>query len=54
MKNNIIDAYIDYLTWWFLQLYFLPYRLPEYGSEVDQFISQYSLNGAKRFNFCKN
>jgi len=39
--NTLIDTYV----WWFLQLYFLPYRLPEYGSEVDRVISQYSLNG---------
>jgi len=41
LLSNLIDFYV----WWFLQLYFLPYRLPEYGSEVDRVISQYSLNG---------
>jgi len=41
----ILDTVIDAYVWWFLQLYFLPYRLPELGSEVDRFISQYSMNG---------
>jgi hypothetical protein len=41
------------MVWWFLQLYFLPYRFPEYGSEVDAWISQFSLNGAKASNLCK-
>ena len=49
----IIDKLIDSYVWWFLQLYFLPYRLPEYGSEVDKFISVYSLNGVKAANLCK-
>jgi hypothetical protein len=42
--NKLIDAYV----WWFLQLYFLPYRLPEFGSDIDRVISQYSLNGLCR------
>ena len=49
----ILDKLIETSMWWFLQLYFLPYRLPEYGSEVDKFISVYSLNGVKSFNLCK-
>jgi hypothetical protein len=39
--NTLIDSYV----WWFLQLYFLPYRLPEFGNEVDQVISKICLNG---------
>jgi hypothetical protein len=46
MKNNtIVDLYINTMTWWFLQWYFLPYRMPEFGGEVDQWIRMYSLNG---------
>jgi len=52
MRNNLIDFYIDNYVWWFLQLYFLPYRMPEYGSEVDKWISMYTLNGAKS-NLCQ-
>jgi len=46
--NRLIDTYV----WWALQMYFLPYRLPEYGSEVDRWISLYSLNGRKS-NLCR-
>jgi len=46
MKNNtIIDLYINTMTWWFLQWYFLPYRMPEFGGEVDRVISKICLNG---------
>ena len=48
-----MSALIDFNVWMFLQLYFLPYRLPEYGSEVDKFVSVYSLNGIKSSNLCK-
>ena len=41
----IINQLIDNYVWWFLQIYFLPYRLPEFGSDVDRVVSQYSLNG---------
>ena len=44
-SNPFVDWYIDRCTWWFLQWYFLPYRMPEYGGEVDQWIRVYSLNG---------
>ena len=47
-----MNALIDFNVWMFLQLYFLPYRLPQYGSEVDKWISVVSLNGAKG-NICK-
>jgi hypothetical protein len=52
MRNSPIDFYIDAYVWWFLQLYFLPYRMPEYGGEVDKWISQFSLNGIKS-NLCR-
>ena len=43
----------DYQVWLMLQLYFVPYRMASMGDEVDQWISQYSLNGMKLFNICK-
>ena len=46
----IVEQLVDAYVWWFLQVYFLPYRLPEYGSEVDRWISVYSLNGICRRN----
>ena len=44
----IIDQLIDSYVWWFLKLYFLPYRFLEIGSDVDRFVSQSSLNGLCR------
>jgi hypothetical protein len=52
-SNTIIDWYIDQYIWWSLQLYFLPYRLPEYGGDVDKWVSTFSLNGIKSSNLCK-
>jgi hypothetical protein len=46
--NSMIDNYV----WWWLQWYYLPMRMPEYGSDVDRFISQFSLNGIKS-NLCQ-
>jgi hypothetical protein len=46
--NSMIDNYV----WWWLQWHYLPMRMPEYGSDVDRFISQFSLNGIKS-NLCQ-
>ena len=53
-SNTIIEWYIDQYIWWALQLYFLPYRLPSYGSDVDRWVSTFSLNGVKSTNPCKS
>jgi hypothetical protein len=44
---------MDQWTWWFLQLYFLPYRTPSIHSEVDQWTQQVSMNGVRWSNLCK-
>ena len=38
---------IDFNMWTLLYIYFLPYRFAEYGTEVDKWVSTFSLNGAK-------
>jgi len=48
----IIDKVLDSYVWWALHIYFLPYRFAEYGTELDRWISVYSLNGSKG-NICK-
>ena len=45
LANNIANLWVESCTWWFIQLYFLPYRTPGLWSDVDLFVSQYSLNG---------
>jgi len=49
----MLNWYIDQYTWWFLQLYFLPYRMPELHSDVDRMVSSISTNGARWANLCK-
>ena len=55
--NNLwfepINKLIDYNVWIFLQYYYLPMRIIAKGDDVDQFISQFSLNGIKAFNICR-
>ena len=49
----MLGAMFDYQVWLMLQLYFAPYRLATMGDEVDQWVSQYSLNGMKCFSICR-
>jgi squalene cyclase len=52
-----LDAYVNW--WWdctaytFLNLYFLPYRMPGIHSEADKWVSQFTLNGIKASNICR-
>ena len=48
-----MDAIVDSYVWWFLQLYFLPFRLPGIMGETDKWISSVSMNGIKAANLCK-
>lgn len=52
MRNNFIEAILDYNVWLFLQWYYSPFTLMRKGDEIDQFISQFSLNGIKPFTMC--
>ena len=54
MKSNpVLDWYMDALTWWMIQWYFAPYKLPEIMGDTDQWVQQVSLNGARWSNLCK-
>jgi hypothetical protein len=51
-----IDVYVnwwlDCTVWTYVNLWFLPYRMPGLHSDVDKFVSQFTLNGI-RSNLCK-
>lgn len=47
--NNLID----FCAWSMLQWYFMPHTLMSKGSEVDQWVSQFSTNGLKQFSICR-
>jgi hypothetical protein len=51
-NNPLLDNWIDGFMWSLLFSYYYPYGLAARGDEVDKFISQFSLNGAKS-NLCR-
>ena len=53
MKNNLLDCWIDAYTWWWLNLWFAKYRIPEQAGDFEKFIGSFSLNGVKSANLCK-
>ena len=48
-----VNWYLDCATWTFLNLWFLPHRMPGPHSDVDKFVSQFTLNGIKASNICR-
>jgi hypothetical protein len=45
--------YLDSVTWTYLNLWFLAHRMPGLHSDVDKFVSQFTLNGIKSSNICR-
>jgi hypothetical protein len=52
VNNPWVDWYIDQLTWWFLQMYFARYRVPEQAGDFEKFVGSFSTNGIKTKNLC--
>lgn len=58
---NLIRQPLDvYVNWWWdsaawtlLNMYYLPYRMPGIHSDVDKWVSQFTLNGIKSGNICR-
>jgi hypothetical protein len=48
-----VNWYLDCATWTYLNLWFLPHRMPGLHSDVDKFVSQFTLNGIKASNICR-
>jgi hypothetical protein len=48
LVNNLVDYWIERTVWWWLQIYFSPYRIPTASADMQDFLSHYSLNGICR------
>ena len=51
--NDHANWWVDCATWTYLNLWFLPHRMPGLHSDVDKFVSQFTLNGIKASNICR-
>lgn len=51
--NTYANWYFDCINWTFLNLWYLPYRMPGVYSDVDKWVSQFTLNGIKANNICR-
>lgn len=52
--NPFFEAYMDYCMWLFLQNKFSgPARMIARGSEMEEFIKHFTLNGVKASTICK-
>ncbi len=49
----LASSWFDFLVYSMLQCYFMPAYIMSKGSDVDQWVSQFSTNGIKNFNICK-
>ena len=47
--NNWVDMWV----WWWLQIYFAKYKLPEQAGDFEKFLASFSLNGVKSSNICR-
>ncbi len=50
--DNYANWYWDCVAHTFLNLWFLPYRMPGIHSDVDKWVSQFTLNGIKATSLC--
>ncbi len=51
--EQFVNNYLDMWAWWFLQSWYMPFKMPGIYSDVDKFVSQFTLNGVKSSNICK-
>lgn len=51
--DTYMNWYFDCVGWTFLNLWYLPHRMPSIHSDVDKWVSQFSLNGIKATNICR-
>lgn len=49
----LVNSWIDYCTWWGLQMYFAKYRIPEQAGDFERFVGSFSTNGIKSANLCR-
>jgi hypothetical protein len=51
--EQLANSWIDIFAWWWLNLYFAKYRIPEQAGDFERFVGTFSLNGVKSSNLCK-
>lgn len=51
--DNYVNWYWDCAAYTFLNLWFLPHRIPGIHSEADRWVSQFTLNGIKSSSLCR-
>jgi hypothetical protein len=51
--EQFVNNYLDTWAWWFLHCWYMPLKMPGMYSDVDKFVSQFTLNGVKSSNLCK-
>jgi hypothetical protein len=49
----MLNYFIDQYAWYFLQMYYLPFKIPALMGETDKWVSAVSLNGIRSSNLCK-
>ena len=49
----IVDKLVETYMWWFLQIWFAKYKIPEQAGDFEKFMGSFSLNGVKSSNLCK-
>lgn len=51
--DNYVNWYWDCAAWTLLNLWYIPFRMPELHSDTDKWVSQFTLNGIKAGNICR-
>jgi hypothetical protein len=57
LNNPLLDycagIVIDAWVWWWLNLWFAKYKIPEQAGDFEKFVGSFSLNGIHRKNLCR-
>lgn len=51
--DDYANWYWDCTAYTFVNLWFMPYRIPGLYSDTDKWVSQFTLNGIKASNICR-
>ena len=51
--DQYVNWYWDSVAYTLLNIWFIPFRMPELHSEADKWVSQFTLNGIKAGNVCR-
>lgn len=54
--EHIMNNYLDMWTWWLLQTWYMPFKIPALHNDAEKFVSTFTLNGARAaraWNMCR-